>query len=72
MLKIKTIAGIGDFYNDIPMFDAVDYAFTFEHSPQIIQEQCDYVVKRVAEAVQILEKGSKYEDISATKIEDRW
>lgn len=54
--RLSNIAGIGDSYNDLPMMDAVDCSFTFEHSPRSIQEQCDYIVTTIAEAIEILEK----------------
>lgn len=48
------IAGIGDSYNDIPMLETVDQAFTFHTSPESVQEVADYTVDSVKEAIDIL------------------
>lgn len=53
-LHISTIAGIGDSYNDIPMLETVDHAFTFHSSPKCICDLADDVVDSVAEAIDIL------------------
>lgn len=63
--KLKTlfhwqdIAGIGDSYNDLPMIEVVDSSFTFCYSPEVIQKQCDHVVKNLAEALKILERSEE-------------
>lgn len=54
ILNIDKISGIGDSYNDLPMLEAVDHAFTFHQSPKAIQEQADDVVDSVCEAIHIL------------------
>lgn len=47
------IAGIGDSYNDIPLLDAADTAFTFDFAPKEIQSHADYIVHDVKEAIGI-------------------
>lgn len=49
--------GIGDSYNDIPLLDASDTAFTFHRSPESVQAHADHVVDTVAEALRIAEKS---------------
>lgn len=56
LYHLSEIAGIGDSYNDLPMIEIVDQSFTFEDVPQLIQEECDFVVKNLAEAINILEE----------------
>lgn len=56
LYQLSKIAGIGDSYNDLPMIEVVDQSFTFKDAPQIIQNQCDYIVKTIAEAIEILEE----------------
>lgn len=55
LLNIKSIAGIGDSFNDVPMLDVVDHSFTFDESPKEIQLQVDDIVHSISEAIQILE-----------------
>ncbi len=50
------IAGIGDSYNDIPLLDAADVAFTFDFAPETVQKHADYVVHDVKEAIEIFMK----------------
>lgn len=52
--SISNIAGIGDSYNDIPMLETVDQAFTFHSSPAIVKKTADHVVDSVHEAIDIL------------------
>ena len=56
MLHIESIAGIGDSYNDIPMLDTVDEAFTFNASPSQVKDHADQCVDSVAQAISILMK----------------
>lgn len=49
------IGGIGDSYNDIPLLEAADVAFTFRSSPDRVKKKADYVVDSAAEALKILE-----------------
>lgn len=55
-MGIDLIAGIGDSFNDIPMLEAVDVAFTFNRSDERVKEKADYLVDSLAEAIEILEK----------------
>lgn len=61
ILRLKELitektAGIGDSYNDLEMFKVVDYSFTFETSPQDIQQQTTYVISSVKEAIEKLKE----------------
>lgn len=56
LLCLEKIAGIGDSYNDLPMLEVADISFTFQQSPQIVQEKADYIVHNIKEAIQILEE----------------
>lgn len=53
-MHLKEVAGIGDSYNDIPMLDVVDDAFTFTYSPKIVQEKADHIVDSLKDAIEIL------------------
>ncbi|MGX8680332.1 MAG: HAD hydrolase family protein, partial [bacterium] len=55
-LKTDFIAGIGDNYNDLPMFSHCDYAFTFHDSPEGVKKHADRTVSGVAEAIRLLER----------------
>ncbi|WP_270526567.1 HAD-IIB family hydrolase [Longibaculum muris] len=50
---IDVIGGIGDSYNDLPMLDNVDQAFSFFRSPSIVQESADHLVYSVRDALMI-------------------
>lgn len=54
ILNIDKIAGIGDSYNDISLIKASDTGFTFHSSPQVIQNQVQYIVESIEEAIAIL------------------
>lgn len=56
LYHLSEIAGIGDSFNDLPMIEGVDQSFTFEDAPQTIQDQCNYIIKNLAEAIKILEE----------------
>lgn len=43
--------GIGDSYNDLPLFKASDYSFTFHSSPESVKEEVNDVVDSVSEAI---------------------
>ena len=43
--------GIGDSYNDLPLFKASDYSFTFHSSPDSLKEEVNDVVSSVSEAI---------------------
>lgn len=48
----RVVYGIGDSYNDIPLLDSVDKAFTFYSSPEIVKEHADYLTNSVEEAIE--------------------
>lgn len=50
-LGVRCIAGIGDSFNDLPMLEAADVAYTFHKSPQSVKDQADCVVSSLAEAL---------------------
>ena len=43
--------GFGDSYNDLPLFKASEYSFTFHSSPDSVKEQVNEVVSSVSEAI---------------------
>lgn len=49
---IDQFAGIGDSYNDIPMLENVDYAYTFPYAPEAAQAIACQLVHNVAEAIE--------------------
>lgn len=50
-LNADEMLGIGDSYNDLPLFKASDYSFTFHSSPDSVKEQVNEVVSSVSEAI---------------------
>lgn len=56
LFHIEKIAGIGDSYNDLPMLNVVDQAFTFHTSPKVIKKEANYVVSSIKEAIDILKE----------------
>lgn len=52
-LDIDEIAGIGDSFNDVPMFEAADVSFTFNSSHDDVKEKADRLVDTAAEAIRI-------------------
>ncbi|WP_195643714.1 HAD-IIB family hydrolase [Thomasclavelia ramosa] len=50
-LNIDTLYSIGDSYNDIPMFEKSDYAYTFLTSPDDVKKQADFVIDSVNKAI---------------------
>ena len=44
-------AGIGDSYNDLPLLDAADVAYTFNSAPDDMKSHADVLVDSVAEAI---------------------
>lgn len=44
-------AGIGDSYNDLPLLQAADVAYTFHSAPEDMRRQADVLVDSVAEAL---------------------
>lgn len=50
-MQIDVMAGIGDFYNDIPLLEKADIAFTFTWSPDPVKAYADHVVEDMAQAI---------------------
>lgn len=50
-LNADEMFGIGDSYNDLPLFKASDYSFTFHSSPDSLKEEVNDVVSSVSEAL---------------------
>ena len=51
MLGAASIGGLGDSYNDIPLLEHVDRAYTFHRSPEAVQQAADCLVDSVGEAL---------------------
>ena len=43
--------GIGDSINDLPLLRASDVSYTFPYAPKIVQEQADYVIDTIVDAL---------------------
>ena len=56
---IDILYGIGDSFNDIPLLDASDTAFTFHRSPSEVKAHAQYTVGSIAEAVKIITEGER-------------
>ena len=52
--RITMFAGIGDSMNDYPMFEKVNYSYTFPYAPAILQEKANCLVTSVEEAIKQL------------------
>ena len=50
-LNVDEMCGIGDSYNDLPLFKASDRSFTFHSSPNSLKEEVNDVVNSVSEAI---------------------
>ena len=50
-LNVDEMCGIGDSYNDLPLFKASDHSFTFHSSPDSVKKQVNEVVESVSEAI---------------------
>lgn len=50
-LNADEMLGIGDSYNDLPLFKASDYSFTFHSSPDSLKKEVNDVVSSVSEAI---------------------
>lgn len=50
-LNVDEMCGIGDSYNDLPLFKASDHSFTFHSSPECVKKQVNEVVESVSEAI---------------------
>lgn len=55
-MHVDMLACIGDSFNDIPMLEKADVAFTFYRADKQVQEKADYLVNSISEAIEILEK----------------
>lgn len=51
LLRVKTIASIGDSYNDISMFNESDISYTFHESEHVVKVHADTIVHNIAEAI---------------------
>lgn len=56
MLHADMIAGIGDSFNDIPLLEKVDVAFSFHRCDEAVKAKADYLVDSVHEALEIYKK----------------
>lgn len=52
----SNVYGIGDSYNDLPMFKAVHYSFTFQRSPDEVKKKANELINSLAEAIDRLLK----------------
>lgn len=50
-LGLSCVVGIGDSYNDLPLLEAADVAYTFHTSPQIVRDAATHVVDDLAQAI---------------------
>ena len=57
--KPTEVAVIGDSMNDITMLQVTPYSFAMSHSDKIVKESSHYIVKSVAEAIEIVLKINK-------------
>jgi len=57
--KPTEVAVIGDSMNDITMLQVSPYSFAMSHSDDIIKESSHYIVKSVAEAIEMVLKINK-------------
>lgn len=48
--------GIGDSFNDLPMFEHVGNSYTFDYSDQEVKQKADHVVSSIAECIDDLLK----------------
>ncbi len=51
---LEQVAGIGDSYNDIPLLEDSDVAFTFNNVVDVLKDKADYLVDSVKEAIEKL------------------
>lgn len=59
LFGVDKMAGIGDFYNDIPLLEGSDTSFTFVQSPETVREKADHTVVDLADAIDILLEEDK-------------
>ena len=55
-LGLGLVGGIGDSFNDLPLLDEADVAYTFNRAPEAVQEGADVLVDDVAGALVDLER----------------
>lgn len=55
-LGLGLVGGIGDSFNDLPLLDEADVAYTFNCAPEAVQEGADVLVDDVAGALVDLER----------------
>ena len=46
---------IGDSWNDLPMLEVVEHSYTFTYAPENVQNQARYIVKDLAECIEMIE-----------------
>ncbi len=55
--NVKEINGIGDAFNDLPMFEHVTYSYTFDYSDDEVKDKAHFIVKSIDECIhQIIKK----------------
>ena len=57
-LSLNDIYGIGDSWNDLPMFDAIKNGYTFTYAPEVVKQHAKSVVSSLAECIQDIETKS--------------
>lgn len=55
-LQLDTIYAIGDSYNDLPMLDYADIAFTFNSSDLPVKQHADYLVDHIYQAIEKIDQ----------------
>ncbi|MGL5042842.1 MAG: HAD-IIB family hydrolase [Culicoidibacterales bacterium] len=61
-IKPEEIAVIGDAANDIGMFEITPNSFTFDYAKDFVKTSANYIVKNVAEAIEIIIKKNRDEE----------
>jgi hydroxymethylpyrimidine pyrophosphatase-like HAD family hydrolase len=54
-LGLGLVGGIGDSFNDVPLLDEADVAYTFNRAPEVVRECADVLVDDVVGALADLE-----------------
>jgi hydroxymethylpyrimidine pyrophosphatase-like HAD family hydrolase len=52
--NVEEVCGIGDSFNDLPMFEHVTHSFTFDYSDNEVKKSADYVVKSLNECIKFI------------------
>lgn len=55
-LGLGLVGGIGDSFNDVPLLDEADVAYTFNRAPEVVRECADVLVDDVVGALADLER----------------